>query len=125
MRWMLIAALGLVTGCGSRDDLQARGLADFEQGYGWARAGSTESGQRQDMAACAAADQVTLEETTALAMVPVVGAFALPNVLPTQHLILTERVACMERRGWRLVETATGRSQAVTFVLGSARLTPR
>jgi hypothetical protein len=121
----LLCALA-VAGCAPREAIQARGLSDFGLRYAWTKPAADDLERRRDMLACAEIGQAGMETATSVAMVPVLGLLALPGLVAEERAMYEGRAACMEARGWQLVDVTTGQPQRIyTAPLGAVRLEPR
>jgi integrase len=124
MRLRLLLLPLLLAGCAPREIILARGLDDYGRRYLWTKPQGTEIDRRRDMIECAEPTQAQLEEGFRAASIPFFGLALIGPLLDSEHAALTQRAACMEGRGWQLVDVTTNQPQQISFSLGSARLTP-
>jgi hypothetical protein len=125
MRFAAVALCLVAAACAPTEVLMGRGLDDFGRRYIWAKDGAADIDRRRAMIGCADQTQAKLEDAMRTASIPFVGLASIGPTMAAEHEALTERVACMERGGWRLTDVTTGQTQAVTFSWGMATLTPR
>lgn len=125
MRFAALALCLAAAACAPTELLMGRGLDDYGRRYIWAKEGAADIDRRRAMIGCADQNQAKLEDVMRTASIPLIGLAALGPSMAAEHEVLTERVACMERQGWRLVDVTTGQQQAVAFSWGMATLTPR
>jgi hypothetical protein len=125
MRFAAVALCLVAAACAPTEVLMGRGLDDFGRRYIWAKDGAADIDRRRAMIACADQNQAKLEDAMRTASIPFVGLASIGPSMAAEHETLTERVACMEGSGWRLIDVTTGQAQAVSFSWGMATLTPR